>query len=135
MKKFGLIIEYGTGKTVMETDTPDIFLALTKFYEELKKSLPFEKYKDFSLPTVISCELLPINQDTYTEGKKFALIVQYKYGRSIMITSAFQIDKAVQVFIDEKRKNLPEDEKNNVLINVSGFELLPVLYESVYERN
>lgn len=133
MKKFGLIVEYGTGKAVMETDTPDIFIALNRFYEKLKKSLPFQEYKDFALPTVISCEILPVKYDSYKQGKKFALITQYKYGKSIMITDAYEIDKALKKLIIEKQKELPEDDKNSVLINVSGCELLPILYESIYE--
>lgn len=133
MNKFGLIVEYGTGKAVMETDTPDIFIALNKFYEQLKKSLPYQEYKDFALPTVISCEILPIKYDSYKDGKKFALITQYKYGKSIMITDAYQIDKALTKLVKEKQKELPEDYKNSTLLNVSGCELLPVLYESVYE--
>ena len=132
MNKFGLIVEYGTGKAVMETDTPDIFIALNKFYEQLKKSLPYQEYKDFALPTVISCEILPIKYDSYKDGKKFALITQYKYGKSIMITSAYQIDKALTKLVEEKQKELPEDYKNSTLLNVSGCELLPVLYESIY---
>ena len=133
MKEFALVVEYGTGKAVMLTDTPDIFIALNKFYEQMKKALPFEQYKDFALPTILSCEILPVNQNSYKQGKKYALVVQYKYGRSVMITDAYQLDTALQKLIEEKQKNLPEDEKNSVLLNVSGCELYPVLYESVYE--
>lgn len=130
---FGLVVEYGTGRVVMETDTPDIFIALNKFHEQLKKSLPYGEYKDFALPTVISCEIMPIKYNSYKEGKKFALITQYKYGKSMMITDAYQLDSALKRLIEEKQKELPEDDKNNVLLHVSGCELLPVLYESSYE--
>lgn len=133
MNKFGLVVEYGTGRSVMLTDTPDIFIALNKFYNELKKSLPGGEYKDFALPTILSCEIIPVKYDNYKENKKFALITQYKYGKSIMITDAYQLDKAISKLVEEKQKELPEDYKNSTLVNVLGCELLPVLYESVYE--
>ena len=70
MRKFALIVEYGTGKAVMLTDTPDIIKALEKFNKEREKAYPFSQYKDFSLPEINSCEILPVFYESIYEDKE-----------------------------------------------------------------
>lgn len=70
MKKFALIIEYGTGKAVMLVDTPDIQIALEKLTKERLKGLP--DTKDIGLSPIKSAEILPVLYESIYENKEEA---------------------------------------------------------------
>lgn len=57
-KKFVLCVEYGTGKSGMIVETPDITEALQQFLSRCKESLPDSK--DIGLPTILKAEILPL---------------------------------------------------------------------------
>lgn len=57
-KRFILCVEYGTGKSGMIVNTPDLYEALEKFLKKCKQSLPDSK--DFGLPCILKAEILPI---------------------------------------------------------------------------
>lgn len=56
--KYILKVKYGTGKAAMVVDTPDLIEAVTKFKQELGKSIP--DTKDFGLPDITKAEIMPI---------------------------------------------------------------------------
>ena len=64
-KKFVLCIEYGTGKSGMIVETPDITEALQLFLNKCRESLPDSK--DIGLPAILKAEILPL---VYSEGKE-----------------------------------------------------------------
>lgn len=131
--KFALIVEYITGKAVMLTDVYDLKLALEKFYKELEKAFPYTNYKDFSLPAVTSCELVPVKYNSHKSGKMFALITQYKTGKSAMTTDATDILMALFKLKKERQKENPADRSGSgALIDITSCELLPVLYENKF---
>lgn len=68
MKKFVLIVEYGTGRAAMLVDTPDINVALKRFADERMKGMP--QTKDFGLPLIKSAEILPVLYDSVYKDKE-----------------------------------------------------------------
>jgi hypothetical protein len=132
MREFALIVEYGTGKAAMLTQSCDIRIALGEFYKELEKMLPKHAYKDFTLPTVISCELLSVDYNTYKEGKQFALVFKHKNGSSVMLTDVCDISKALDKLTIERAERNPVDRFKNLAYDIQACEIVPVLYHSVY---
>ena len=60
-KRFALVIEYTCGKCVFLTDSFDIEKALKEFREEQEKKFKGSlNFKDFTVPPVISAEILPL---------------------------------------------------------------------------
>lgn len=128
MKKFALIVEYGTGRAVMLTDYFDLEKALKEFNKHLKKAFPFE-YKDFALPMVTSCELLPISYNSFKEGKRFALVCTFRSSKSVMVTDATDILMGLFKLKKERQKQNPADMVGSAAIqDIISCELLPVLY-------
>ena len=68
MRKFVLIVDYGTGRACMLTDTPDMEIALQQF--KAKKLSEIPESKCYGLPPVRSAELLPLLYDSIYEGKE-----------------------------------------------------------------
>ena len=58
LRKYVLIVEYGTGKINILTEQPDLILALQEFAEEYRKALPDTKM--YGLPIITRAELLPL---------------------------------------------------------------------------
>lgn len=58
MKKFVLVVTYGTGRVAKLVDSPDISIALDEFKKEMSKGMP--DTKDFGLPPITSAEVLPV---------------------------------------------------------------------------
>lgn len=132
MKKYVLVVKYTTGKVAMLTDEFDIRKALDRFYFVMMKEFPYES-KDFALPMILSCELIPVAYTSYKEGKKFALITKYEGGKSAMITDKPDINTALTVLGLERQVENPAD-RNGALafVDIKSCELLPVMYESIY---
>lgn len=60
-KRFALVVRYECGSCVFLTNTFDLEKALAEFREVQEKRFASNlKYKSFSLPTVISAELLNV---------------------------------------------------------------------------
>lgn len=68
MRKFVLVVDYGTGRAGMLTDTPDMTLALKQFQEQRMKEIP--ESKCFGIPLIRSAELLPLLYESIYENKK-----------------------------------------------------------------
>lgn len=58
LKKFALIIEYGTGEAVMLTDNPDLQKALNELDDRLRAI--YGDNKDSMQPHIISAKILPV---------------------------------------------------------------------------
>lgn len=58
MKRFVLIVEYGTGEVAMLTDTPELSKALEEF--ESRRVIGAPDSKDFWVPPVIKAKILPL---------------------------------------------------------------------------
>ena len=58
MKNFVLIVTYGTGRTTMVTDTPDLREALSQFVAVVGRGIP--DTKDYGIPPILSAEILPL---------------------------------------------------------------------------
>lgn len=66
MRKFILIVTYGTGKVAMLVDTPDMVSAIKQFEDKMSAGLP--NTKDCGMPQIISAEILPVlHESTYKE--------------------------------------------------------------------
>ena len=132
MKHFILVVKYESGKVAMLTDEFDIRKALDRFYFVMMKEFPYES-KDFAVPMVLSCELIPVAYTSYKEGKKFALITKYDGGKSAMITDKPDINTALTVLGLERQMDNPADKSGgSAYIDIKSCELLPVMYESIY---
>lgn len=57
-KQFILIVEYGTGRATMLTETPDLLEAIQEFLKEYGKALPNTKM--CGLPEIKKAEILPL---------------------------------------------------------------------------
>ena len=68
MRKFVLIVDYGTGRACILTDTPDMEIALQQF--KAKKLSEIPESKCYGLPPVRRAELLPLLYDSIYEGKE-----------------------------------------------------------------
>ena len=66
-------------------------------------------------------------------NKKFALIIQYLSGKVVMLTQKPDLIEALKEFIDFQRNKMGWD-KSFPLPEIKSAELIPVLYESVYEK-
>lgn len=134
MKKYVLVVKYTTGKVAMLTDEYDMRKALDRFYFVVMKSVPDSK--DFALPMVLSCELIPVAYSSYESGKKFVLITKYNGGKSAMITDKPDINTALTVLGLERQLENPADRLGDLAyVDIKSCELLPVLYESVLNRS
>lgn len=67
MRKFVLLVDYGTGRMGMLTDTPDISAAIAEFQE--KKSAGMPDSKCYGLPPIKSAELVSLMYESIYEGK------------------------------------------------------------------
>lgn len=61
--------------------------------------------------------------------RKFVLCVEYGTGKVGMVTSTSDITEALQEFLSEYKKSIP-DTKDFGLPSIIKAELLPLLYES-----
>lgn len=68
MRKFVLVVDYGTGRAGMLTDTPDMTLALKQFQEQKMREIP--ESKCFGMPLIRSAELLPLLYESIYENKE-----------------------------------------------------------------
>lgn len=59
MKKFVLIVQYGTGSMCMLTDTPDLLQAIKQFKEDYMKSV-YGDGKGSMQPDILKAEILPL---------------------------------------------------------------------------
>lgn len=59
MKKFVLIVQYGTGSMCMLTDTPDILEATKQFKENYMKCV-YGDSKSSMQPDILKAEILPL---------------------------------------------------------------------------
>lgn len=66
-------------------------------------------------------------------GKKFVLIVKYGSGKAAMLTNTPNLTEAIKQFETEYNKMMPPT-KCYGLPEIIKAELVPVLYESVYEK-
>lgn len=69
--------------------------------------------------------------DTFDQNKRFALIVRYECGKIVMLTDTLELDKALQEFGEKHAKRYGVD-KSSLAPRVLGAEILPLMYESVY---
>ena len=69
--------------------------------------------------------------DTFDQNKRFALIVRYECGKVVMLTDTLELDKALQEFNEKHMKRYGVD-KSSLAPRVLGAEILPLMYESVY---
>ena len=69
--------------------------------------------------------------DTFDQKKRFALIVRYECGKVVMLTDTLELDKALQEFNEKHMKRYGVD-KSSLAPRVLGAEILPLMYESVY---
>lgn len=67
MRKFILIVKYGTGKAAMLVNTPDLSIAIDRFRAEYIKGLP--NTKDCGMPQIISAEILPLLYESTYESE------------------------------------------------------------------
>lgn len=58
MKKFILLVKYGTGKAAMLTETPDLVKAIMEFKHEYMKGIP--DTKEYGMPEILKAELVPV---------------------------------------------------------------------------
>ena len=71
MRKFVLIVTYGTGKVCMECDTPDIIVALTDFKQRMIEQMGGMNDKGGYIPEIKSAEILPLLYESiYTKENK-----------------------------------------------------------------
>lgn len=68
MRKFVLVVDYGTGKACMLVDTPDMTVALRQFQEQKMREIP--ESKCFGIPLIKSAELLPLLYESIYETKE-----------------------------------------------------------------
>ena len=68
LRKYVLIVEYGTGRMNILTEQPDLVLALQEFAEEYQRALPDTKM--YGLPNISKAELLPLAYFKEKEGKE-----------------------------------------------------------------
>lgn len=62
---------------------------------------------------------------------RFALVVTYESGRIVMLTNTLDLDKALQEFNVKHMQRYGVD-KSSLAPRVLGAEILPLMYESVY---
>ena len=65
MRKFVLIVKYGTGQAAMIVDSPDIQLAIAAFKKKYMEGMP--ETKEFGMPEIVGAEVLPIMYDSIYE--------------------------------------------------------------------
>ena len=62
MRKFVLLVKYGTGKAAMITDTPDLLKATMEFKHRYMKMVP--DTKEFGMPEITKAEIIPVMYDS-----------------------------------------------------------------------
>lgn len=67
MRKFVLLVKYGTGKAAMLTDTPDLLKATMEFKHLYMKGMP--DTKEYGMPEITRAEILPVMYDSIYEEK------------------------------------------------------------------
>lgn len=65
--------------------------------------------------------------------KKFVLLVEYGMGEMAMVTDTPDLSKALEEFRKQRMQNIP-DTKDYGLPPVLAARLVPLLYETIYER-
>lgn len=78
MKKFVLIVQYGTGSMCMLTDTPDILVAIEQFKTNYMKSI-YGDCKGSMQPDILKAEILPlVHSCCSVEGSECANCIKCK---------------------------------------------------------
>lgn len=65
MRKFVLLVKYGTGKAAMIVDTPDLIKAVMEFKHRHMKGVP--DTKEYGMPEILKAEIIPVMYDSVYE--------------------------------------------------------------------